>query len=159
MIHGKRYPINSPQGKAISVGLLLVGLLLCLLGLPGTREYHRVKDELVEVHATITGASIGSEHHRVYVTYTYDGKVYEDVKLNAASSDMREGMQITVPIHPDDPGKPVYNTMAGIFGFGLFYTAFSALAAIAAFRPRKETEKPPVSHTPERKKGKKEKHR
>ena len=159
MIHGKRYPINSTQGKAISVGLLLVGLLICLLGFPGTREYHRIKDELVEVPTTITSALIRRGHHDVFVTYTYDGKVYEDVKLNATSSDMREGMQITVPIHPDEPGQPVYNTMGGIFGFGLFYTAFSTLATIAAFRPRKEIEKPPVRHTPQRKKGKKKKHR
>lgn len=162
MFGPKRHvPIDSPEGKAITWVLLLAGLFICLLGYPGTRQYHQIKDELVEVPAIITEASGGRKHRNVRVTYTYEGTVYEDVKVNVTYSDMVEGMELTVPIHPDEPGKLVYNTMGGIFGFGLFYAGMALLFWIAARWPRKPKEKPAPkpNQLKKRRKKKKKKHR
>lgn len=155
----RRYPIDSPEGKRTSVLLLLAGLFVMLLGLPGTLEYHRMKDELVPVEAVIDQITGGTKRHTAYATYTYDGVTYEHVKLNYYNANqMEEGKPTTIHIHPEEPGQPVYNTLGAVFGFGAVFFLFSLLCCIAAFRPRKQVEKPPKTYPKSKKKKKKRKH-
>lgn len=49
--------------------------------------------------------SDGDTSHSVYVTYTVEDKLYENVRLSLYSSDMYEGKTIDVYYEPDNPGK------------------------------------------------------
>lgn len=46
-------------------------------------------------------------HHRAYVSYTYNGREYDNVRLSFYSSNMYEGKSITLYCDPNDPGRVV----------------------------------------------------
>lgn len=89
----------------------ITGLALLIAGgfcLGSGIRYSQTAEPVSAVITTInTHYDTGNDiDHDVYVTYTYDGQTYEDVRLNFWSSDMNEGDNITLYCKPDTPAKP-----------------------------------------------------
>lgn len=61
-------------------------------------------------------SSDGDINHRVYVSYVYGGKQYNNVRVSFYSSNMYEGKEITLYCDPENPGKVM------VKGSGLFAT-------------------------------------
>lgn len=83
-------------------------------------------NDFKEIAVEITGKIVQIEsyydsdhelHHKAYVTYTYNGKVYDSVPLNYYSSSMFEGKEIKLLCDPENPGHIKGSTgvsMAGL---------------------------------------------
>lgn len=84
------------------VALLIAGIIVLCSGM-------RFRKDAVEVSAVITNVeTYGSgddTHHSVWVEYEYDGKTYDNVRLNEYNSGMYTGKEITVLVSPKDPGR------------------------------------------------------
>lgn len=80
----------------ICVGILLIGLSVFYL-----TTYDKVEGEL---YITKKGRN---NNIRVYVSYEYDGKLYEDIGLSSRNLfTMKDGKEYTVYINPDKPERP-----------------------------------------------------
>lgn len=80
----------------ICVGIFLIGLSVFYL-----TTYDKVEGEL---YITKKGRN---NNIRVYVTYEYDGKLYEDIGLSSRNLfTMKDGEKYTVYINPDKPEWP-----------------------------------------------------
>lgn len=95
--------------------LVVVGFIFFIVGIILLVSSIRFQEEAVEVSAEITQIESyrdidGDISHRVYVTYSYGGKTYENVNLQEYSSGMYEGKEITLLVQPDDP----YNVSTGL---------------------------------------------
>lgn len=85
-----------------------VGILLLCVGiwLIGLNVFYLVAYDKVEGELYITKKGYHNEIH-VYVTYEYDGKLYEDRGLSSRNLfTMKDGKKYTVYINPDKPEWP-----------------------------------------------------
>lgn len=104
--------------------MLVAGILIFSSG-------QRFRDRAQEVTAVISEIDSYREYsrrksrHDVFVTYTYGGRLYENVELNYYSSDMYEGKEITILCDPDAPGN-----IQAAGGMALFYFTFVGMGCI-----------------------------
>lgn len=95
---------------------LAVGLGLFAGGLVWLISCFHFRETAVEVPAVITEItrrldSDGEYHYNVYISYEYDGEVFEDVSISSYSSSMYEGQEITLLCDPEHPGKIELSSM------------------------------------------------
>ncbi len=88
---------------------LVVGAIFSAVGITMALADSGFRERAEEITAEITGissyrASDGARRHNVYVTYQYDGRVYEDIELNFYRSGMYEGQEIPLLCDPENPG-------------------------------------------------------
>lgn len=89
---------------------LAVGLGLFTGGLIWLISCFQFRETAVEVPGIITEIteyrnSDGEYNHHVYVSYEYNGEVFENISLNAYSGSMYEGENIILLYDPERPGK------------------------------------------------------
>ena len=100
-----------PTEQMVACLFLTIGLLVCLLGVYNIRSYNQIEDELVTVPAVIERIrreGLGNDKkRRAYVSYSYQGVEYDEIRLSWYHSGMDVGDRIDLKIHPDDPSKPV----------------------------------------------------
>ena len=123
--------------------LAVVGFIFFIVGIILLVSSIRFQEEAVEVSAEITQIESyrdidGDISHRVYVTYSYGGKTYENVNLQEYSSGMYEGKEITLLVQPDD----LYNVSTGLIniliggifvGIGFIFLLICIIALILFF--------------------------
>lgn len=135
------------------LGLLVSGILDMISGASAIEKSKVVDESYAEVTATISDIQIKSDgddyDYGVYVTYTYEGQLYEDIKLNYYSSRMHKGDDIEILCKKEHPEtiKGANTTSflvsftAGFAGMKIFMAVIvliiSILGLINAFR--KET--------------------
>ena len=106
----------------------IVGLvfLLCGMGIMGLGHMiDKNNKEFAETAVPVTAViseiesyrdSDGDRHHRTYVTYEFDGKMYENVSLGYYSSGMYIGKQEDILCNPDAPHE-IQSPKGNKFGF------------------------------------------
>lgn len=87
----------------IGVGLILGAVIIFVNGM-------RFKQSAVSVTGTIVDIITeydddGDVNHKVYVTYTFEGRTYERVRLNLYTSGMHIGKEITLLCDPQNPSR------------------------------------------------------
>lgn len=89
----------------IGIILLLSDVLIYVSG----KKFVSTADEITGVISNIETYrdSDNDRHHRVYVTYTYRGKEYSNVRVSLYSSNMYEGKEIILYCNPEKPGNIV----------------------------------------------------
>lgn len=119
------------------MGLLFLIIGLIFVGVAGKFFYDNLTydDRYDAVTAVIseiytTRDSDGDTDHSVYVSYTYDGDAYTNVRLGSYSSDMHEGGRYTVYIDPKRPGDPKVKSPAFVC-FMIFL--FGGILAVVGF--------------------------
>lgn len=96
-----------------------------------------------EVTAVITDISYsrdsdGERHGNAFVSFEFDGKEYNDVRLNYFSSSMNEGDEITLLVNPEKPrnvrvkGEVLYIILPVIFG--VVFGTVGAILLIAGLK-------------------------
>lgn len=121
------------KGRLVNLIFIIfavIGGIFMAVGIFQAFASNRFKQKAVEVRAVISSIesyrdSDGDMSHRVYVSYSYGGNRYEDVRLGEYSSSMRKGGEIKLMIDPDDPEK----ARTG-FGMILLPTVFSGMGLI-----------------------------
>ncbi len=100
-------------------------LLLCVgIWLIGLSVFYLVTYDKVEGELYITKKGYDNEI-RVYVTYEYEGKLYEDIGLSSRNLfTMKDGKKYTVYINPDKPEWPkcvdfTFGILSIVFGIVL----------------------------------------
>ena len=88
---------------------LVVGAIFTVVGIAMALADFSFRERAEEITAEITIISSyrdtdGDRRHNVYVTYQYDGRVYEDIELNFYRSGMYEGQEIPLLCDPENPG-------------------------------------------------------
>ena len=88
---------------------LVVGAIFSAVGITMALADSGFMERAEEITAEITIISSyrdtdGDRRHNVYVTYQYDGRVYEDIELNFYRSGMYEGQEIPLLCDPENPG-------------------------------------------------------
>ena len=125
----------------LSVGLFaVIGFIFILVGIFWAISGSRFMQNAVEVSAVISEIesyrnSDGDLNHRVYVSYSYGGQRYEDIRLNEYSSGMYEGKEIKVMLDPDNPVKLMTNVglyigPAVFIGMGVIFTVAGVFAIV-----------------------------
>jgi len=105
--------------------LLFTALIFLIIGAVFFSMNKEIVDNCDRVEATITDIStVGYDRHRVVVTYTYGGTIYNR-ELLSYSSTYYEGMKTIIYVDPSQPGilfqtMPVFHivffVLGGIFG-------------------------------------------
>lgn len=84
--------------------------------------------------------------HRVYVSYQYDGKEYEDVSLGYYSSGMYEGKEIELLCDPEKPWS-ITTSFSGIMGsivlllIGIVFVLISVIPLVVMARKKRQNRK------------------
>ena len=144
--YSKTYPIQSPMGRAVAGIFLVIGLLICLLGGYRLWSYHQIEDRLVSVDAVIEDIDVrgrgDDRKHIVYVSYTFEGTRYEDIRLSWYSSSMDEGEILSLKLDPSNPTKPVSKDGWLFLLIGGVFTAVGGVLSVAARGSRKREQDP-----------------
>lgn len=123
---------------------LLVGIVMLAVGIIILGSNRRFRERAEEVTAIISEISSyrgskGKMRHDVFVSYTYNGRRYEDVSLNFYSSNMYEGKEIRLLCDPENPGH-VESSGGMLFltcmftGMGILFTIIGAVPIILAVK-------------------------
>lgn len=125
---------------------IIVGLSLLAGGLFTLVSGIRYQQKATPVQAIITYIesyrdSDGDVSHDVYVTYSYGGVTYEDVRLNEYSSSMYEGKEITLYLDPSNPKRVktsfgAYMVGGILMAMGVFFSLFGIIPIAGARRKR-----------------------
>ncbi len=91
---------NSHRSPALLFGLLAAGLALVVFGAYLLRQNVGTYLETTAVITKIDSAPLFSN---VYVSYTADGRLYEDVPLRSRAADDEIGRELVVYYDPEDP--------------------------------------------------------
>lgn len=95
----------------IGIGLILGAALMLVNDMKFRQTAARITGEIADI--TTHYDNDGDVHHEAFVTYTFEGKVYERVMLNEYSSTMYVGKSIALLCDPENPGK--VKTESGIY--------------------------------------------
>ena len=120
--------------------IALITAVVIMVGINTKHHYHETKDQFVQVEAQISRIKItedddGDEHYKVYISFTYDGKEYEDIRYGKYSSAMHEGDKLTVTIDPTKPERlPDNGTLPIVLG-SIFFTIASSLLCFTVIIP------------------------
>jgi len=120
-----------------SVVAILGGILFVVMGFVGISQVNNYPEveaivTSVETESTIDTDGTTTETTTVYVSYTVDGKEYNE-QLDDSNSNAKEGDRITVRYNPEKPEKVTATTKtAGFvriaFGIFIFLAGFASLA-------------------------------
>lgn len=90
--------------------------------------------------------SDGDINHRVYVSYAYGGKQYDNVRVNFYSSNMYEGKEITLYCDPENPGKVIVKgsdlfAVIILAAMGIIFTCIGVIPILVSIRRKAEKNK------------------
>ena len=109
-----------------------LGLLFLMIGIVAFIFSRGEMNNATKIEATITDIThdrIGNvESDHVYVSYVFEGRQYDDVRINSYSSTMYEGKTIKVYVDNNNPGRIVSGSGDDIF----FLAIFGGIGAIFA---------------------------
>ena len=104
----------------------VMGVNLLSSGAEQYDEYYRLEDTAVTVTARITSMKEkddgdGGTDYVTYITYSYNGAIFRDVKYKTFGSDKHYGEQVQVEIDPQNPAhlRPDHSGMTQIVLGGL----------------------------------------
>lgn len=100
----------------IGVVFLAVGIALLNSGIKFRKNAVETKAVITDIQTHRSGDDV---NHSVWVEYEFDGKVYEDIRLNEYNSGMHVGKEITILVDPKNPQK-VSTEYGLIFAGGVF---------------------------------------
>lgn len=101
----KGFPVNLFFGIFLAVGIGLLAGSFAMF--KSTSDFKKIADEVSARIIRIEEYydSDNDLRQRVYVTYSYNGTVYDDVPINFYSSSMFEGKEITLLCDPEHPKR------------------------------------------------------
>ena len=101
----KGFPVNLFFGIFLAVGIGLLAGSFAMF--KSTSDFKKIAEEVPAKIIRIEDYYDSDDelHHRVYVTYSYNGTVYDDVPINFYSSSMFEGKEITLLCDPEHPKR------------------------------------------------------
>lgn len=108
----------------------------CFIGgsFVATLKYFQIKNDATEVLAKITNETIKTDDDnsssKFYVTYSIEGKNYQNIPLNYSSSNMKIGKYLKIYIFANNPTKIYggeYILAIVLFFFGFIFTSISIL--------------------------------
>lgn len=146
---------KTKMGYSTPCIFMLVGILLLAGGIFWFKYSLDFRKTAVQIYGEITKIesyrdSDDEVHHTVYVTYEYNGKVYEDVRINSYSSSMAKGKSISLYCDPNDPWRvqassTLYLGSVILTGMGLLFSVVGVIVFISmtagAARQKKLREK------------------
>lgn len=114
----------------------VVGMIFVVTGIIWIVSSIRLKQDAVEITAVISEIESyrntdGERSCRVYVTYTYEGKIFENVRLSEYSSNMYEGKEITLFLNPEKPENVSTGSAVG----GIVFIAMGAIFVLVGIIP------------------------
>lgn len=114
-----------------------IGIVMLIGGCVWAGNFISFKSTAEEISGTITRIESYRDadnelSHRVYVSYQYDGKTYEDISLGYYSSGMYEGEEIELLCDPEKPGrvKTSFSNIMVSLVFVLIGTVFTLIGGI-----------------------------
>lgn len=127
--------------KSAKLILIIFGIITILIGgyilygnINAINNYDQVTASVVVKTEHNTSSS---DNHDAYVTYSYDGILYENVKLGSYdSTKMATGKRITLYVNPDNPGSPYY--VEWIMGPIALVCGVAAIAWGISIKPKDE---------------------
>ncbi len=105
--------MNRPSNikKILGIMFTILGAVSLIVAIIST-AYNLIKyDKADTVDATITIIERYEDEHYVFVSYTYDGEYYEDVRISFYSSSMYEGEHLELLVDPNNPGHVTSRAM------------------------------------------------
>lgn len=125
------------------------GIIFIIAGVGTFLKARNEKARSVETEAVITTIGVhrsgDDTTHDVYISYVYEGREYDNVRLSFYSSDMYEGKTIIVYIDPENPrhamskGEDIF--MLIVFGFMGTVFSFIGFTIIAISKKGQGQEK------------------
>ena len=131
----KGFPVNLFFGIFLAVGIGLLAGSFAMF--KSTSDFKKIADEVSARIIRIEEYydSDNDLRQRVYVTYSYNGTVYDDVPINFYSSSMFEGKEITLLCDPEHPKRLREASVVDFAGLILLIMglAFSLVGGIPIF--------------------------
>lgn len=126
------------------IGMLLLGGYLLRQGTDAQQNGKKVSALITKV--TSQRDSDGDVTHTAYATYTYNNKIYSDIRLSSWSANMKKGNSITVYINPNSPYSPYVPSVDYLLSGLMFFmgTIFSLIGfgkIISALKENKRMQK------------------
>ena len=117
----KGFPVNLFFGIFLAVGIGLLAGSFAMF--KSTSDFKKIAEEVPAKIIRIEDYYDSDDelHHRVYVTYSYNGTVYDNVPINFYSSSMFEGKEITLLCDPEHPKRLREASMVDIAGLMLLF--------------------------------------
>jgi len=123
---------------------LLVGIIT-LIGsffvIKSNNDFKKIAEEITGKIVQIESYhnSEGEDKHNVYVSYSYNGTLYDSVELNYYSSSMYEGKEISLLCDPNNPRRIKINSPIDIGGgillfMGIIFVAVGGISFISGIR-------------------------
>lgn len=123
---------KNKRGYSTPIIFMVMGIFFIIGGIFWFKLSYDFKEKAVQIYGEITRIEAYRDsddeiHHAVYVTYEYEGNLYEEVRLNSYSSSMSKGKRISLYCDPDDPwqvqaSRMIYFGPAIFAGMGLIFT-------------------------------------
>lgn len=116
---------------SVQTVFLIVGVCMFIWGVCWLISTFQFRATAVKVPGEITRMDSaydddGKEHFSVFVSYEYNGKKYEDIRINSYSSSMHMGKKMSLYCDPENPGHVEVGSM-------LFFPSVFLLIMGAAF--------------------------
>lgn len=131
----KGFPVNLFFGIFLAVGIGLLAGSFAMF--KNASDFKKIAEEVPAKIIRIEDYYDSDDelHHRVYVTYSYNGTVYDDVPINFYSSNMFEGKEITLLCDPEHPKRLREASVVDLAGLMLLIMglAFSLVGGIPIF--------------------------
>ncbi|MDE7252062.1 MAG: DUF3592 domain-containing protein [Acetatifactor sp.] len=123
--------INEKVLLFVPTVFLIAGVCMFIWGFCWLISTFQFKATAVKVPGEITRMDSaydddGDEHYSVFVSYEYNGKKYEDIRINSYSSSMYMGKKMSLYCDPENPGHVEVGSM-------LFFPSVFLLIMGAAF--------------------------
>ena len=135
----KGFPIYFFFGIFFAVGLgLLVGSFFLF---KSAIDFKKIADEISAKIIRIEDYYDSDDelHHRVYVSYSYNGTVYDNVPINFYSSSMFEGKEIKLLCDPENPKRLRESSVVDIAGLmllimGIIFSLVGGVPIVAGIK-------------------------
>ncbi len=124
------------NGALTILGVIFLSFAIILTAIFGF-IYFKTQDTIKNADTHVQGVisditsyrdSDGDTHHRAYVTYEFEGKLYENIVLNTYSSGMKVGKEYTIYI--PDASRPHSVTVDNNWIFILMMSIFGSVFGI-----------------------------
>lgn len=125
---------NANTVRIVGTVFAVLSVVFLLIGIIAFVATTKAENSGDEIEATVTrieeySDSDGDRNYRVFVSYTYNGTLYEDVRLDFYDSSTYEGNTITLVVDPKNPTKVLKKGEAIFFLliFGFFFLVFGSI--------------------------------
>lgn len=143
---------SSASTKVMGVVFILFGLIFMCVAVKFLYDNLTYDDRYESVSAIISEIttrrdSDGDKHYDVYVSYTYEGEAYTNIKLGLYSSGMREGGRYTIYIDPAKPYSPKTKQPVFVCFIMLLFSGVFVVVGIVIFKSGGKKGNPKLKET------------